>query len=247
MPSRPSGDTRASAMHLAVAASSTSSMGASTTSASRRLVAASAAGLADSKWCARRSTSRSRPSDQGDFVHQAQRARLHSGEFLGGEHVTRGLARAHGAHQVRRDGGGDDAQLAPRTARSSRASAATTMSQAAARPDAAAERVTLHARDHRPRAGMHGGEHARHLKRVGVVFGVTEAGHRAHPVEIRAGAEHRARAPPPRPRVFRRDASTSAKAAAISAISASLKALRTSGRLSHSQRTAPRCSTSMCW
>ncbi len=49
MPSRPSGDTRASAMHFAVAASSTSSMGASTTSASRRLVAASAAGLAASR------------------------------------------------------------------------------------------------------------------------------------------------------------------------------------------------------
>ena len=49
MPSRPSGDTRASAMHFAVAASNTSSMGISTTSASRRLVAASAAGLAASR------------------------------------------------------------------------------------------------------------------------------------------------------------------------------------------------------
>ena len=42
------------------------------------------------------------------------------------------------------------------------------------------------------------------------------------------------------------EASTSAKAVEISAISTSLNALRTSGRLSHSQRTAPRCSISMC-
>ena len=49
MPSRPSGDTRTSAMHFAVAANNTSSIGTSTTSASRRLVAASAAGLAASR------------------------------------------------------------------------------------------------------------------------------------------------------------------------------------------------------
>jgi hypothetical protein len=42
------------------------------------------------------------------------------------------------------------------------------------------------------------------------------------------------------------DASMAANAAAISAINTSLNALRTSGRLSHSQRTAPRCSISMC-
>ena len=57
---------------------------------------------------------------------------------------------------------------------------------------AAAERIALHARDHRPRAGMHGVEHARHLERIGVIVGVAEAGHRAHPVEIGAGAERRA-------------------------------------------------------
>jgi len=43
------------------------------------------------------------------------------------------------------------------------------------------------------------------------------------------------------------EASMSAKAAAISEINASLNALRTSGRLSHNQRTAPRWSTSTCW
>ena len=59
---------------------------------------------------------------------------------------------------------------------------------------AATECVALHARDHRPRAGMHGCEHARHLERVGMIVGVAEARHRPHPVEIGAGAERRARA-----------------------------------------------------
>ena len=157
MPSRPSGDTRASAMHFAVAASSTSSMGASTTSASRRLVAAKRRGARGQQVMRDAFDFAIETIHQRDFVHEAQRTRLRCGEFFAREHVTRGLARAHGAHQVRRDGGRHDAELHFRQRKVCGFGGDHDVAGSReAHP--ATEGIALHATDHRPRAGMHGSE-----------------------------------------------------------------------------------------
>ncbi len=56
---------------------------------------------------------------------------------------------------------------------------------------AAAERVALHARDHRRRTAVDRLEHPPQRVRIGDVLLVRETGGRAHPVDVRAGAEAR--------------------------------------------------------
>ena len=69
--------------------------------------------------------------------------------------------------------------------------AAIAMSAAATRPGAAAERVPVHARDHRCRTAVDRLEHPPQRVRVGDVLVEGEARGRAHPVDVRAGAEAR--------------------------------------------------------
>ena len=65
------------------------------------------------------------------------------------------------------------------------------MSAAATRPGAAAERVSLHARDDRRRAAVDRLEHRAQRVRVGDVLVVRELDRRAHPVDVGAGGEAR--------------------------------------------------------
>ena len=97
----------------------------------------------------RRSNRRSHPGHRRyvNFVHEAELARARGAELLGGEHVARRVARAHGAHQVRRNRRGNDAEL---HLREDEARGIDRDDDVAGgrESDAAAERVALHSRDH---------------------------------------------------------------------------------------------------
>ena len=87
-------------------------------------------------------------------MNEAERARL-GGRFSSGEHVAGRMARPMARTRC---GEIVAATMPSLTSDNTKlaASTATTTSQAATRPDAAAECVTLHTRDDRPRTGMHG-------------------------------------------------------------------------------------------
>ena len=72
------------------------------------------------------------------------------------------------------------------------AGSATTMSQQATSPHAAAERMTLHARDDRGGAAVDRVEHRAQAQRVGDVLVEREIDRRAHPLDVGARRERRA-------------------------------------------------------
>ena len=111
-----------------------------------------------------------------------------SGESLARDEVPACSARADLPECERRDHRGDDAELhlAERKLRRRLGDDDVATRDEAA---AAAERMTLHAPNHRSGAGVDRVEHRAQAQRVGDVLVVREVDRRAHPLDVRSGGE----------------------------------------------------------
>ncbi len=157
------------------------------------------------------------------LAREEQRARLRAADAREGERGDRG------GHQSEAHLGEAEARVLAREHDVA----------AAGEPGAAAERRALHAGDHRHGAAVDRGEHGGGRLGVGHVALVREPGRRAHPLEIGARAE-RAAAPCDDDRaqgVIAREAPRTPRGAR--AISSASKALRRSGRSSQTRATPP--------